>query len=64
MRELMAKAKLMVVVSHDLKNIAQLCEQIAWLDHGRIKQIGPARQVVEDYRNFVHANQHLHMQAA
>ena len=40
MREMMAKAHLMVVVSHDLESLSQMCNRVVWLDHGRIKHDG------------------------
>ena len=39
--EMMDKAEMIVVVSHDLEAIARMCEVGVWLDHGRIRQIGP-----------------------
>ena len=41
------------MVSHDLDSIATLCDRVVWLDHGRMRQIGPAADVVDSYRNNV-----------
>jgi ABC-type polysaccharide/polyol phosphate transport system ATPase subunit len=49
MREMMAQAELLVVVSHDLDSLEQLCDWGIWLDHGRIKQQGPIESVVDAY---------------
>ena len=54
MKEMMAKAKLIVVVSHDLKSIERLCDRVVWMDHGRVRQVGPATEVVGAYIQSVH----------
>jgi ABC-type polysaccharide/polyol phosphate transport system ATPase subunit len=58
MREMMAKASLMVVVSHDLVSLARLCNKAVWLDHGRIKETGPVESVAASYQAHVKSLQH------
>jgi len=41
-----------VIVSHSLRSIITLCSRAAWLDHGRIRMIGPADEVAEKYETF------------
>ena len=53
MREMMAKAHLMVVVSHDLESLSQMCNRVVWLDHGRIKMMGGCAEVIAAYRSSV-----------
>jgi ABC-type polysaccharide/polyol phosphate transport system ATPase subunit len=48
-RQLLDHARVVVMVSHDLPSISSLCDRVMWLDHGRIREIGPARQVIEAY---------------
>ena len=43
-----------VFVSHGLGQVEQLCETVAWLDHGEIKTIGPAAEVISQYRGDSH----------
>jgi ABC-type polysaccharide/polyol phosphate transport system ATPase subunit len=57
MREMMAKAELIVVVSHDLDSLAKLCEQAVWMDHGQVRQFGPVQEVIEAYRSSVRQGQ-------
>ncbi len=57
MHEMIAKAKLIVVVSHDLINLAQLCDRAVWMDHGRVRQVGPTADIVAAYTASVHASQ-------
>ncbi len=53
MREMMAKAHLMVLVSHDLEALPQICNRAVWLDHGRIQRTGTCAEVVAAYRSSV-----------
>jgi ABC-type polysaccharide/polyol phosphate transport system ATPase subunit len=53
MRELMNKSRLMVLITHDLESLVDICSHAAWMDHGRIVRIGPAREVVEEYKASV-----------
>lgn len=53
MQEMMARAKLIVLVSHDLASLARLCERVVWMDHGTIREDGPANEVIEAYRRDV-----------
>lgn len=38
-----------VLVSHDLPMVAKLCDQVLWLEKGRLVAYGPAQTVVEEY---------------
>jgi len=53
MKELMGKARLMVLISHDLESIRQICSNVAWMDHGRILRVGPVDEVIEEYKSSV-----------
>ena len=53
MREMMAKARLIIMVSHDLESFNKFCDRVIWLDHGRIRQQGPPAEVVAAYKNSV-----------
>src|ERR1700739_3066196 len=50
MREMMARAHLMVRVTHNLDSLARLCERGLWLDHGKARMHGPINEVVRAYR--------------
>ena len=54
MRDLMGQARLMVLISHDLGSISQICSKAAWMDHGRIVRIGAVKEVVDAYTASVH----------
>ncbi len=53
MQELMSQARLMVLISHNLEDIPSMCPKVAWLDHGRLVRVGPAQDVIDDYRHSV-----------
>ncbi len=52
-RELMNRARLIVLVSHDLDSLAKMCDRVLWLAHGRILQSGPAAEILPAYREFM-----------
>jgi homopolymeric O-antigen transport system ATP-binding protein len=39
-----------VLVSHQMAYVAETCTRAAWLDHGALKAVGPAADVVRAYR--------------
>lgn len=39
-----------VLVSHDLEGVADLCSRAVWLEHGKLKATGPVGEVVEAYQ--------------
>lgn len=50
MRQMMAKAHLLIVVSHDLDSLPQICDRAVWLDHGRIRMMGDCTEVIDAYQ--------------
>ena len=38
-----------ILVSHGLAQITQLCSRAAWIEKGELKEVGPALEVVSDY---------------
>ena len=47
--ELRAAGKTIVIVSHGLGSLRSLCDQVAWLEHGVLRAVGDAAEVVDDY---------------
>jgi lipopolysaccharide transport system ATP-binding protein len=45
--------KTMVICSHSTYVIKKLCRKALWLDHGRVKAIGQASEVCDEYQDFV-----------
>jgi ABC-type polysaccharide/polyol phosphate transport system ATPase subunit len=42
-----------IIVSHNLKDIVDICDRVIWLEQGKIKADGDPAIVVEEYRNEV-----------
>jgi ABC-type polysaccharide/polyol phosphate transport system ATPase subunit len=49
MREFRARGVTFVVVSHDVLRLAAMCDRVAWLERGRLRELGPAAEVVGRY---------------
>jgi ABC-type polysaccharide/polyol phosphate transport system ATPase subunit len=49
MNNLMASARLMVMVSHDLDSVRALCNKAIWLNKGQIIASGPTPEVIAAY---------------
>ncbi len=43
-----------VFVSHGLAQVEQLCEQVAWIDKGELRMLGPAGEVISAYQGDSH----------
>jgi len=52
MRELMEKARAIILVSHSTDTIRNLCNRALWLDKGRVKAFGAVEEVVEKYEEW------------
>jgi ABC-2 type transport system ATP-binding protein len=52
--DLKAEGKTIVVVSHSLGSVRSMCEEVAWLDSGTLRAVGPASDIVDDYLGEVH----------
>jgi ABC-type polysaccharide/polyol phosphate transport system ATPase subunit len=49
MQEMLDRARLIVMVSHDLDSIKKMCSRVMWLDHGRVRDEGPAAEMIAAY---------------
>jgi ABC-2 type transport system ATP-binding protein/lipopolysaccharide transport system ATP-binding protein len=54
---LRARGTTIVLVSHSLGLVEDLCENAVWLDHGEVRQLGPARDVVRQYVESVNRSE-------
>ncbi|RYF18472.1 MAG: ABC transporter ATP-binding protein [Comamonadaceae bacterium] len=50
MHKVIESASIMVVVSHDINLLSTICTRVIWMDHGRVKEDGPAHEVLAHYR--------------
>jgi ABC-2 type transport system ATP-binding protein len=54
-RQLRDEGRTVVVVSHGLPQVRAMCDEVAWLSHGKVVQLGPAPMVVDAYTREMHA---------
>jgi len=47
--------KTIIVVSHDMGQIETLCDEVIWLDLGRVRAQGPADEVIAQYKSRLFA---------
>jgi energy-coupling factor transporter ATP-binding protein EcfA2 len=54
--ELREAGKTIVVVTHSLSTVRNLCDRALWLDHGKPQRIGAAGEVADAYLGQVHSD--------
>ncbi|MDO5672163.1 MAG: ABC transporter ATP-binding protein [Actinomycetaceae bacterium] len=47
------EGRTVIVVSHGLEQMRTFCDEAAWLEHGVLKDVGPAAQIVDAYSDVV-----------
>jgi ABC-2 type transport system ATP-binding protein len=45
-----------ILVSHDIESIKKFCNKVLWIDKGRVKKIGNAKEVSEYYIDSFNIN--------
>ena len=53
MRELCLEDRTIVLVSHALGSIEELCDQAIWISHGQLQMVGEPEEVVHAYTTFL-----------
>ncbi len=51
MKEMMSKAKIIILVTHDMTSAQKICNRCIWLERGEIRMDGDPKKVVEAYTN-------------
>jgi len=54
--ELRHDGRTIVIVTHAMDSIRNLCDEVALLEHGKLLALGPAATVINDYEDSVHQN--------
>jgi ABC-2 type transport system ATP-binding protein len=49
-----AAGKTIVIVSHALESVRNLCDTAGWLEHGVLRRLGPASEVIDEYLSESH----------
>jgi ABC-type polysaccharide/polyol phosphate transport system ATPase subunit len=55
LREVVDKANILALASHDMRMIEKTCNKVLWLEHGMAKQFGTPAEVVQAYKDYVQA---------
>ena len=42
-----------VIVSHNLKTLEELCDRVMWMHEGKVVKIGEPKEVLQEYREFM-----------
>jgi ABC-type polysaccharide/polyol phosphate transport system ATPase subunit len=67
LRQLIADGKTVLFISHDMWNVRRLCDQILWMEEGRVRAYGAAAEIAERYMSEVNvqalANQSTSLQS-
>jgi ABC-type polysaccharide/polyol phosphate transport system ATPase subunit len=50
MQNFLDRAKIVVMVGHDLVFLQRFCTRVIWMDQGQIRAEGPARDIIADYK--------------
>ncbi|MBL8797600.1 MAG: ABC transporter ATP-binding protein [Planctomycetia bacterium] len=53
MKDMMARARLLVLVSHDLDSLRQMCSRVIWMEQGRVRREGCPDEVIGAYIDHV-----------
>ncbi len=54
MKELISnKDRTVIIVSHSTKTLSGLCDEILWLNKGRVKMFGKTNEILEKYNEFM-----------
>lgn len=49
MQEVIRRGRTVILVSHNLASIQQLCKRSIWINRGRVEMIGPSEEVISKY---------------
>lgn len=55
-KEIMERARAIILVSHGLSTVEEMASSVLWLDHGRVMELGEPVEVIDSYRRHVSAD--------
>jgi ABC-type polysaccharide/polyol phosphate transport system ATPase subunit len=53
MYEIVDKANILLMVSHDMKLISELANRVIWVESGRVHESGDPKLVIDSFKNFI-----------
>ena len=51
MMEMMGGGTTVLMVSHDIKQIREMCDRVVWIEKGQLVKIGKAEEICDEYAN-------------
>jgi ABC-2 type transport system ATP-binding protein len=60
--EFRERGKTIVLVTHAMGDVVRICQRAAWLDHGRIREIGAPNEIADAYLATTHVGRSVHVQ--
>jgi len=51
--ELRDGGRTVILVTHSMANIRNMCDHVAWLDRGKLVRVGEAKPVSAEYEEFM-----------
>jgi ABC-type polysaccharide/polyol phosphate transport system ATPase subunit len=54
-REFTDSGRTVILVTHSLAQVREMCDQVAWLNHGELQAVGPASTVTRQYQDYLDA---------
>lgn len=52
--DLQDEGKTIIIVTHSLDSVRNMCDRVAWLEHGEVKDEGPPARVIDGYVDTSH----------
>ncbi len=53
MEELMMSDRTVLIVSHATDTLKKFCNEVLWINDGRLMKLGPTEEVLEEYDKFM-----------
>ena len=47
------KERTVIIVSHNMDTLEELCDEVMWMHEGVVKMIGEPKEVLEKYKEFM-----------
>ena len=57
--DMKADGKTIVLVSHSMVAVQNICDNVAWFEHGHLKTVGTPRDVIEQYTGTVQTDREV-----
>ena len=50
--QLIHQSDILVLSTHELEIMQQFCNKVLWLEHGKVKKLGPTHEILKEYEAF------------